>query len=279
MNGLSFSTQPTTGQYVQANDTLDAGPTLDPRHHRRGAGAMARRSRRTSGGAVVNWLPNPGEANLAVTQTVAPVPAPAGTRLTYTITVTNGGPAAAARVTLIPGVPLGATGVTRRRRRARARSGRAAGAARSATLRGGRGRRGDVSFIPATTGTLFTTASVSSQTPDSVIANNFHTIAASIVPAGQGVDLRADQGRFDRSGGGERAVHLHADGDATTARRSPPTSSSPTTCRRASPSLMRRRRRACARRSAARCCAASPRSRRARRVTMTFNATARPPAS
>ena len=46
-----------------------------------------------------------------------------------------------------------------------------------------------MSFIPATAGTLFTTASVSSQTPDSVIANNFHTIAASIVPAGQGVSL------------------------------------------------------------------------------------------
>ena len=47
----------------------------------------------------------------------------------------------------------------------------------------------EVSFIPATTGTLVTTASVSSQTPDSVIANNFHSIAASIVPAGQGVSL------------------------------------------------------------------------------------------
>ena len=71
----------------------------------------------------------------------------------------------------------------------RARSGRADGAARSATCRPARWRWREVSFIPATTGTLFTTASVSSQTPDSVIANNFHTIAASIVPAGQGVSL------------------------------------------------------------------------------------------
>ena len=48
----------------------------------------------TTGGAVVNWLGNAGEANLAVTQTVTPVPAAAGTRLNYAITVTNGGPTA-----------------------------------------------------------------------------------------------------------------------------------------------------------------------------------------
>ena len=64
-----------------------------------------------AGGAEVNWLGNPGEANLAVTQTVAPVPAAAGTRLTYTIMVTNGGPIAAANVVLNEQVPLGATGV------------------------------------------------------------------------------------------------------------------------------------------------------------------------
>ena len=54
---------------------------------------------------------NPGEANLSVNQSVSPVPAVAGTPLTYTITVTNGGPAAATGVTLNPGVPAGATGV------------------------------------------------------------------------------------------------------------------------------------------------------------------------
>ena len=50
----------------------------------------------------MNWLGNPGEANLAVTQSVAPVPAAAGTRLNYTMTVANGGPAAA-----VGGDPLG----------------------------------------------------------------------------------------------------------------------------------------------------------------------------
>ena len=64
-----------------------------------------------NGGAEVNWIPTPGEANLAVTQTVAPVPAAAGTRLTYQITVTNGGPLAAAGVVLNAEVPLGATDV------------------------------------------------------------------------------------------------------------------------------------------------------------------------
>ena len=91
MNGLSFSSQPTSGQYVSATDTQPGGALLilDV------TGAVpADGSAFTleTGGAEVNWLGNPGEANLAVTQTVAPVPAPAGTRLNYAITVTNGGP-------------------------------------------------------------------------------------------------------------------------------------------------------------------------------------------
>ena len=58
MNGVSFSTTPTTGLFVQANDTLGAGPTLIldilgavPADGSEFTG--------TSGGAIVNWIPNP----------------------------------------------------------------------------------------------------------------------------------------------------------------------------------------------------------------------------
>src|SRR6185503_17872548 len=188
MNGLSFSSTPTTGQLVQANDTLDAGPTLilDILGSVPGDGTT---HTATSGGAVVNWLPNPGEANLAVTQNVTPVPTAAGTRLNYTIVVTNGGPAAADLVRLIPGVPIGAIAVTATATPGSCTLGSGGWSCLIGTLASGASARADVSFIPATTGTLFTTASVSSSTPDSVIANNFHTIAASIVPTGEGVDL------------------------------------------------------------------------------------------
>ena len=71
MNGLSFSSQPTSGQYIQRHrhagrrrrqlilDIIGAVP------------ANGSAFTLTTGGAVVNWLPaNPGEANLAVTQSV-----------------------------------------------------------------------------------------------------------------------------------------------------------------------------------------------------------------
>ncbi|HEU4891732.1 MAG TPA: FG-GAP-like repeat-containing protein [Vicinamibacterales bacterium] len=189
MNGLSFSNTPVTGLFVQANDTLGAGPTLIldilgavPADGTAFTG--------TGGGAIVNWLANPGEANLAVTQTVSPVPSAAGTSLHYTITVTNGGPAGAVNVLLIPGVPLGATSVTTSATQGSCVS--TSGGYRCAlgNLSAGSAAVVTTSFIPPTTGTLFTTASVGSDTPDAVIANNSHTIAATVLPAGQGVDLR-----------------------------------------------------------------------------------------
>ena len=116
---------------------------------------MARRSPSRPAGPIVNWLGNPGEANLAVTQTVAPVPAAAGTRLNYTITVTNGGPAAAANVVLNPGAAdwrdrrprLDAAGLLRARFGRRCR-------ARWARLRPAASVQATVSFLTAATGTL-----------------------------------------------------------------------------------------------------------------------------
>ena len=188
MNGLSFSSMPTTGLFVQANDTLDAGPTLilDILGAVPGDGSAFTA---TAGGAIVNWIPNAGEANLAVTQTVTPVPSAAGTRLNYAITVTNGGPLAANLVILNPGVPFGAIGATASATQGSCILGLGGWNCFFDTLPAGAVVRVDVSFIPATTGTLFTTATVTSQTADSVVTNNFHTIAATVLPAGQGVDL------------------------------------------------------------------------------------------
>ena len=262
INGVSFSTQPTSGQYIQANDTpLRAG--ADPR--REGAvPADGSAFTLTTGGAVVNWLGNPGEANLAVTQTVAPMPSAAGTRLNYVITVTNGGPSAAEGVVLNPGVPFGATGVMASTSQGSCVSGSGGLSCALGSLAAGFSAQTTVSFLTTATGTLLTTAVVTSSTPDTVIANNSHTIGAVIVPAGQGVDLRLTKtDSID-------PVALNASFTytltvTTSARRRPPTSSSPTTSLRASRSPMRRRRRACARRSAPRCCAASRRSCPARR--------------
>ena len=166
-----------------------------------------------------------------MTQTVTPVPSAAGTRLNYAITVTNGGPLPAVGVTLLPGVPLGATAVTASTDpgRVHAQCGDMELCARQA-----RGRLSP--FVPTSpssrrvTGSLFTTASVTSQTPDTVIANNFHTIAATILPAGQGVDLALTKADSIDPVGVNATVHLHVDRRELTARPSRPTCWSPTTC-------------------------------------------------
>ena len=125
-----------------------------------------------------------------MTQTVTPVPALAGTRLNYQITVTNGGPAGAENVVLNPGVPLGATGVLTSTTQGSCVVGSGGLSCSLGSIPAGGAVQATISFLTTATGTLFTTAVVTSSTPDSVIANNSHTIGAVIVPAGQGVDLR-----------------------------------------------------------------------------------------
>ena len=190
MNGCRFSTQPTSGQYMQANDTLSDGPTLilDVLGAVPADGSAFTA---TTGGAIVNWLANPGEANLAVTQTRG---AGAG----------GGGHAAHLH-----------DHRDQRRSGGRDAASSSAPACRSArraslsttqgscTLASGRGRCA-LGNLPA--GSIAVADGVvhlrrrparssrprrcTSATPDSVIANNAHTIAASIVSGGQGVRLR-----------------------------------------------------------------------------------------
>jgi uncharacterized repeat protein (TIGR01451 family) len=188
MLGLSFSTNPTTGRLILANDTVANANTL-VLDVMGAVPADGSTDTQTLGGAIVNWVFNPGEANLAVVQSVSPVPAVAGTPLTYTIRVSNGGPAAATGVTLNPGVPTGATGVV-----ANATQGTCALTAGTwscalGTIAAGGEAVATVTFVPAGTGVLVTTASVTATQADSVVANNSHTLATTIVPAGAGVNL------------------------------------------------------------------------------------------
>ena len=143
----------------------------------------------TNGGAVVNWLSDPGDANLAVTQSVSPVPAVAGTPLTYVITVTNGGPAAATGVILNPGVPAGATGVTASSTQGTCTAGSGGLACNLGTIPAAAQVVVTVSFVPPGTGTLVTTATVTGAGQDASQGNNSHTIAATVVAAGAGVNL------------------------------------------------------------------------------------------
>ena len=143
----------------------------------------------TLGGAIVNWVFNPGEANLAVVQSVSPVPAVAGTPLTYTIRVTNGGPAAATGVTLNPGVPAGATGVIATATQGTCALVAGAWSCALGTIPAGGEAVATVTFVPAGAGVLLTTASVTANQADSVTTNNSHVLAATIVPAGAGVNL------------------------------------------------------------------------------------------
>ena len=188
MNGLSFSTQPTSGQYLRVNDTLPAGPALilDVIGAVPADGAAFTL---TTGGAVVNWLGNPGEANLAVT----PDGGAGAGRGRHAADLRHhrhqrrsGG---AASVVLNPGVPFGATGVITSPTGSCASGSGGLSCALGALAAGGSVQT-TVSFLTGVTGTLLTTAVVTSATPDTVIANNSHTIGAVIVPAGEGVDLR-----------------------------------------------------------------------------------------
>jgi uncharacterized repeat protein (TIGR01451 family) len=189
MNGLTFSTQPTSGQYIRANDTSGAAPLLILDVF----GAVPSDGTAftlTGGGAAVNWLGNVGEANLAVTQTVSPLPAVVGTRLTYTVTVTNGGPSAAQNVVLTRGIPVTATGITVNVSQGTCTLAAGGVSCAIGTVPSGASVQATLSFVTTAAGTLTTTAIVASTTADRVSANNSHTLSVPILPAGQGVDLQ-----------------------------------------------------------------------------------------
>lgn len=191
MTGLAFSTAPTTGQYVRATDTLADGSilTLDIMGAAPADGAAATG---TAGGAIVNWLSNPG-ANLAVTQTVSPVPAAAGTPLMYSITVFNGGPATATGVTLNPGIPEGAAGVTTTTTQGSCEVGSGGWSCDLGTIPSGGSVLVTATYVPSGTGSIDTTASVTGNESDSAPGNNSHTIRATVAPADSSVSLSIEK--------------------------------------------------------------------------------------
>ena len=117
------------------------------------------------------------EADLSVTISDAPDPVTAGTNLTYTLTVSNAGPSAAASVTVAMAAPVGTTLVT------------APGAI--GTLAAGASVQSTYVFAlaPAVlTGTTITgTATAASTTPDPILGNNSATTTTAVITS---ADLR-----------------------------------------------------------------------------------------
>ena len=189
MNGVSFSTVPTTGRLIQANDTAAANPNALVLDVFGAVPANGAANTETSGGAVVNWLSNPGDANLAVFQSVSPNPAAAGSLLTYTILVTNGGPAPATNVSLSPGVPFGTPGVTLSTTQGACADTSGNYSCQLGTIPAGSSAVVTASYVRPVAGTFVTTASAQASEPDAVFANNVHAIVTTVVGAAQGVDL------------------------------------------------------------------------------------------
>jgi uncharacterized repeat protein (TIGR01451 family) len=111
MSGLTFFTVPTTGHYIQANDTAADAQSLVVNVSASLPGDGSNRTA-TQGGAVVNWLTGANDASIGVVQFVDPNVAVVGSPLTYTILVRNGGPATATNVTLTNPLPAGASFVS-----------------------------------------------------------------------------------------------------------------------------------------------------------------------
>ena len=189
MSGVSFSTVPTTGRLIQANDTAAANPNTLVLDVLGAVPANGAANTETSGGAVVNWLSNPGDANLAVFQSVSPNPAAAGSLLTYTILVTNGGPASATNVSLSPGVPFGTPGVTLSTTQGACADTSGNYSCQLGTIPAGSSAVVTASYVRPAAGTFVTTASAQASEPDAVFANNVHAIVTTVVGAAQAVDL------------------------------------------------------------------------------------------
>ena len=119
-------------------------------------------------------------ANLALTKTDAPDPVPAGSDLTYTLTVTNNGPDSAGSVTITDPLPSGVTFVS------------ASGCANTSgtvtcvigTLANGANAQRTIVVRPTVANpSLSNTASVSSSTADPVPANNSATATTVVGPS------------------------------------------------------------------------------------------------
>ena len=186
--GLSFSTIPTTGRLILANDTLaDAKQLVLNIFGAVPADGSA--DTQTPGGAIVNWLFNPGEANLAVD---AERVADSG-RSRHAADLHHQGhqrrTGRGHRSDLEPRRSCWSHGCDRDRDARHLRLVAGAWSCALGTIPAGGEAVATVTFVPAGAGVLVTTASVTAAQADSVTINNSHVLAATIVPAGAGVNL------------------------------------------------------------------------------------------
>lgn len=149
-------------------------------------------------------------ADLSVTATVAPDPVTAGENLTFTITVSNAGPAAASNVTLTDTLPAGATLVS-----ATASQGTCGGGSPVTCSLGGiaSGAIATVSLVvtPTQTGTASLTTSVAATENDPNPANNTVTIAATVNAAN--TSGGGNNGGGNNGGGGDNGGNASVDSD------------------------------------------------------------------
>ena len=135
----------------------------------------------------VNPVPATPHADLAIVKGDAPDPVVAGSNLTYTLTVNNGGPDAAAAVQVSDTLPAGVSFVS-----ASSSAGSCSGTATVVCSLGTVANGGSVTVTivvtPSAAGSLSNTATVSSSTDDPVSANNSSTTTTTVNPANQPPD-------------------------------------------------------------------------------------------
>ena len=188
MNGLAYFVTPTTGRYIQANDTVGDGQALVVDVSASLPGDGSSRSA-TAGGAVVNWLFNPNDASIAVAQWVSPSPAIAGSPLTYTIVIANGGPATATNVVLTDTLPAGVTFVS-----AAAGQGSCQTTGGTVTCALGSIPSGGtvvvtIVVVPAASGSLTNGIAATASESDPTSADNSQAISTPVVQPAEAADL------------------------------------------------------------------------------------------
>jgi uncharacterized repeat protein (TIGR01451 family) len=149
-------------------------------------------------GSVVVILP--AAADVAVTVSHSPNPVLVGTRLTYTLTVTNNGPAAAPAVMLTDVLPTGVTFVSATSAPGTSCT-QSAGTVRCSlgTLAKGASSTVPVVVIPPTPGVLSDTATVKAEIPDPNPANNAAIDSALVVPPAAVQSVVVNDGSAQRS--------------------------------------------------------------------------------
>ena len=146
-----------------------------------------------------------------------PEPVVVGNNLTYTIGVTNNGPAAAANVSVTQLLPSGVVFVSASSSQGEFSQAGGVVTASLGKLSYGGSATITVVVLPAITGTITSTASVASEQPDPDPSNNSATVVSQSNPLT--VDLAVGLLRRPQPGPGRRHAHLYRFGDQQRAKR------------------------------------------------------------